>query len=109
MMGFYPVTPGMPVYDLGSPVFDRVTIRLQNGKTLSVVCHNNSKDNKYIQSIRVNDKPSTRVWFKHADIGNGGRIELQMGNTPNEKLGSEPADFPPSSMAVNPAAFEKAD
>ena len=37
MMGFYPVTPGVPVYDLGSPVFDRVTIRLHNGKTLRIV------------------------------------------------------------------------
>jgi predicted alpha-1,2-mannosidase len=107
MMGFYPVTPGVPVYDLCSPVFDRVTIRLQNGKTLSIVCHNNSKDNKYIQSIRVNGKPSELVWFKHADIAEGGRIELQMGNTPNEKLGAQPADFPPSSMGVNPAEFEK--
>jgi predicted alpha-1,2-mannosidase len=109
MMGFYPVTPGVPIYDLCSPVFDRVTIRLENGKTLSIVCHNNSKDNKYIQSIRLNGKPLQQVWFKHADIMNGGRIELQMGNTPNEKLGADPADFPPSSISINPAAFQAAD
>ena len=40
MMGFYPVTPGVPVYNLASPVFDRITIRLHNGKTLIIICRN---------------------------------------------------------------------
>src|SRR6202171_2186408 len=100
MMGFYPVTPGVPVYNLASPVFDRITIRLHNGKTLKIVCTNNSKDNKYIQSILLDGKPLNQVWFRHADIVNGGTLELQMGNTPNEKLGSDPASFPPSEMAL---------
>ena len=105
MMGFYPVTPGVPVYDLASPVFDRITIRLHNGKTLRIVCQNNSKDNKYIQSIRLNGKPLNQVWFRHADIVNGGTLELQMGNTPNEKLGSDLASFPPSEMALRLSDF----
>ena len=109
MMGFYPVTPGVPVYDLAGPVFDRITIQLQNGKTLKIICRNNSANNKYIQSIRVNGQPSQRVWFRHADIVNGGTIELQMGDTPNLKLGSDPADFPPSAMSVNPAILETKD
>ncbi|MDB6018232.1 MAG: alpha,2-mannosidase [Pedosphaera sp.] len=98
MMGLYPVTPGVPIYDLCSPVFNRVTIKLHNGKTLKIICKENSRDNKYIQSIRLNGKPLNQVWFKHADIANGGTLELQMGNTPNEKLGADPADFPPSTM-----------
>jgi predicted alpha-1,2-mannosidase len=106
MMGFYPVTPGVPIYDLASPVFDRITIRLHNGKTLKIICKNNSKDNKYIQSIELNGKPLNQVWFKHADIVNGGTLELQMGNTPNEKLGADPSEFPPSGLTVNPATFE---
>src|SRR5712671_4083279 len=108
MMGFYPVTPGVPVYDLASPVFDRITIRLHNGKTLSIICRNNSKDNKYIQSIRLNGKALNQVWFRHADIVKGGTLELQMGNTPNEKLGSDPASFPPSEMALKPSDFAHA-
>ncbi len=100
MMGFYPVTPGVPIYNLASPVFDRITINLHNGKTLKIICPNNSKDNKYIQSIRLNGKPLNQVWFRHADIVNGGTLELQMGNTPNEKLGSDPASFPPSEIAL---------
>jgi len=90
----------VPIYNLASPVFDRITINLHNGKTLKIICRNNSKDNKYIQSIRLNGEPLNQVWFRHAEIINGGTLELQMGNTPNERLGSDPASFPPSAMAL---------
>jgi predicted alpha-1,2-mannosidase len=105
MMGFYPTVPGVPAYDIGSPVFDSVTIRLHNGKTFRIVCKNNSHDNKYIQSIQLNGKPSEKVWLRHADIVNGGTLELAMGNTPNRSLGTQPANFPPSAMALNPESF----
>jgi putative alpha-1,2-mannosidase len=105
MMGFYPVTPGVPIYDLASPVFDRITVRLHNGKTLRIVCRDNSKNNKYIQSILLNGKPLQQVWFKHSDISNGGTIELQMGDVPNEKLGADAASLPPSSLTVDPGQF----
>jgi predicted alpha-1,2-mannosidase len=108
MMGFYPVTPGVPIYDLGSPVFDRTTIHLHNGKTIRIICRNNSLDNKYIQSIRLDGKPLNQVWFRHADIVNGGTLILQMGNTPNKELGADPSMFPPSAMSINPATFETA-
>lgn len=102
MMGFYPVTPGVPVYNICSPVFNKTSIHLQNGNTFSIVCRNNSGNNKYIQSIRLNGKPLNQVWFRHADLENGGHLVLQMGNTPNEKLGADPATFPPSSMSTDP-------
>jgi predicted alpha-1,2-mannosidase len=104
MMGFYPVTPGVPVYELASPVFDRITIRLHTGKTFRISCRNNSESNKYIQSLKLNGEPLPKVWFSHTDIVNGGSLEIQMGNTPNETLGANPASFPPSSMALNPTA-----
>jgi putative alpha-1,2-mannosidase len=103
MLGFYPVSPGVPVYDIGSPVFDRTAIRLHNGKTLQIVARNNSRDNKYIQSLRFNGQPLQQVWFRHADIVNGGTLELQMSNTPNKDLGADPAIFPPSRMGLDPA------
>jgi predicted alpha-1,2-mannosidase len=105
MIGLYPVTPGVPVYDLTSPVFDRITIRLHNGKTFSIVCRNNSPDNKYIQSIKLNGQSQSHVWIKHADVLKGGILELQLGNTPNTALGSNPVDLPPSAMALDPRAF----
>jgi predicted alpha-1,2-mannosidase len=93
MMGLYPATPGVPIYDLCSPVFDRITIHLHNGKTLLIICRNNSRDNKYIQSIRFNGRSQSKVWIRHADIINGGTLELEMGNTPNRELGANPSDF----------------
>jgi predicted alpha-1,2-mannosidase len=105
MMGLYPVTPGVPIYDLGSPVFDRITIHLPHGKSLRIICRNNSRDNKYIQSIKLNGKPLNQVWFKHADIVNGGTLELKMGNQPNLNLGADPTTFPPSAMNLNPSAL----
>jgi predicted alpha-1,2-mannosidase len=102
MMGFYPVTPGVPAYDIGSPVFDKVSIALSNGKTFSIVAHDNSRDNKYVQSLVLNGKPLNRIWFAHADIVNGGILEIQMGNTPNKSLGADPSDYPPAAMEVDP-------
>jgi predicted alpha-1,2-mannosidase len=109
MMGFYPVTPGVPIYDLASPVFDHISIHLHNGKTFQIVCRNNSKDNKYIQSIRLNGNTLRQVWFRHADIANGGTLELEMGNIPNLNLGADPVFLPPSSLAFNPVSCERAN
>ena len=81
------------------------SIQLHNGKTFTIVCHNNSANNKYIQSITLNGQPMTRLWFKHADLVNGGTLELQMGDTPNQTLGADPADLPPSEMGLNPDTF----
>jgi putative alpha-1,2-mannosidase len=105
MMGLYPVTPGVPVYNLTSPVFDRVTVRLHNGRTFSIACRNNSRDNKYIQGIKLNGRSQSRVWIRHADVVNGDTLELEMGDTPNKALGSGAADLPPSAMALNPQDF----
>lgn len=102
MMGFYPVTPGVPIYNLCSPVFDRITIHLPNGKTFQIICDNNSHNNKYIQNIYLNGQPLRQVWFKQTDIANGGTLELKMGNTPNTDLGSQPDTFPPSAINYKP-------
>ncbi|HEY1903513.1 MAG TPA: GH92 family glycosyl hydrolase [Terracidiphilus sp.] len=107
MMGFYPVTPGIPTYDIGSPVFSKTTIHLENGKNFVIVAHDASHDNKYVESIRLNGEPLSQVWFRHADIANGGTLDLTMGNTPNTSLGAAPASFPPASIDVNPEDFDK--
>jgi predicted alpha-1,2-mannosidase len=105
MLGIYPVTPGIPTYDIGSPIFDRAKIELKGGKTLNIVARNNSRENKYVQRITLNGKRLDQVWVRHADIAKGGTLELIMGNTPNKMLGADPALFPPASMNVNPASF----
>jgi predicted alpha-1,2-mannosidase len=105
MLGFYPVTPGVPVYDVGSPVFDKATIHLKNGKDFVILASHNSHDNKYVQTIRLNGKPLNQIWFRHADIADGGTLELTMGDVPNNALGSVGSVLPPNSMTVHPEDF----
>ena len=95
-MGFYPVTAGMPHYVIGSPLFEKVTINLDNGNTFKVVAKNNSKENKYIQSAKLNGKPYNRTYITHDDITAGGVLELEMGNRPNKAWGVGADAVPPS-------------
>jgi predicted alpha-1,2-mannosidase len=105
MMGFYPVTPGIPAYDIVSPVFEKVTIHLRNGKDFVIVARHASKQNKYVQKIVLNGKPLDHVWFRHADLVAGGTLELTMGDTPNTELGAKPETFPPDAIDVHPEAY----
>jgi predicted alpha-1,2-mannosidase len=102
MMGFYPVVPGVPVYEMGSPVFEKVTIQLSNGKKLRLVAKNTSRDNKYISSLQLNGQAQSKVWFRHEDVLKGLTITADMSDTPNLKLGREAADVPPSSLTLDP-------
>ncbi|MBR4994970.1 MAG: GH92 family glycosyl hydrolase [Alistipes sp.] len=95
-MGFYPVTAGLPYYVIGSPLFDKVEINLDNGKTFRVVANNNSADNKYIQSAKLNGKPYNKTYFSHEDILGGGTLELEMGNRPCKQWGVGADAVPPS-------------
>ena len=89
MMGFFPVTPGIPVYAIGSPFFERTTIALPSGKTFTVKAKGFSEENKYIQSARLNGKPLDRSWFTHEELTSGGVLELVMGPQPNKNWGKE--------------------
>ena len=93
-MGFYPVTPGLPIYNIGSPVFEKISIDLDNGKTFTVIANNCSKKNKYIQSAKLNGKEYNKVWFTHEDILNGSTLELEMGEFPNKEWGADPDAAP---------------
>jgi predicted alpha-1,2-mannosidase len=99
-MGFYPVDPASPEYIIGSPIFDRVRLRLGNGKVFEIIAHNNSAQNMYIQSATLNGKPWTKPWFSHADIAKGATLELTMGPEPNKTWGADPHDVPSSMSAA---------
>lgn len=107
MLGFYPVVPGIPVYELGSPVFDRVSIKLHNGKTLRLTAKNTSADNKYLKTVHFNGQPQNRIWFKHADVLKGLTVDLEMSNTPNMGLGADVAELPQSRMELDPGELAK--
>ena len=89
MMGFFPVTPGIPIYAIGSPFFEKTTITLPDGKTFTVKAKYYSEDNKYIQSARLNGKVMDRSWFTHEELTAGGVLELVMGPEPNKDWGKE--------------------
>lgn len=89
MMGFYPITPGIPVYTIGSPVFEKVTIELPDGKKFIIEANGAGEKNKYIQKAWFNGKPLDSPWFKHEDLMKGGQLVLEMGAYPNKSWGNE--------------------
>ncbi|RYG64978.1 glycoside hydrolase family 92 protein, partial [bacterium] len=95
-MGFYPVTVGSPAYNIGSPVFTRVAVDLDNGKKFIIEAKGASDENKYIQSAKLNGVVWDKPWFAHSDIAQGGKLELVMGSRPNKAWGSAPGAVPPS-------------
>jgi putative alpha-1,2-mannosidase len=86
-------------------VFDKATIHLKNGKDFVILARNNSRNNKYVQRIRLNDRQLDQVWFRHAEIASGGTLELVMGDVPNTSIGSTTSEFPPASASVMPEQY----
>ncbi len=95
-LGFYPVTPGFPAYNIGSPLFTNAKVTLANGKIFEIEAKNASDENKYIQSATLNGKVWNKPWFGHDDIKNGGKLILVMGNHPNKLWGADVNAAPPS-------------
>src|SRR5690554_2383 len=88
-MGIYPVTPGSPLYMIGSPLFEKLTLETEKNKIFTVITNNNSPENVYIQRARLNGQPFNRTWISHEEIVSGGILEFEMGPEPNEKWGLE--------------------
>ena len=87
-MGFYPVTPGIPEYSIGSPLFEKVSIRLAGNKQFTILAPNASVVNKYIQSAKFNGQPLLKPVFTHEQLVSGGTLELEMGPKPNKSWGA---------------------
>jgi predicted alpha-1,2-mannosidase len=97
-IGFYPVTPGTPAFNICSPVFTNVSVKLLNNKTFRIVARASNKQNKYIQRATLNGKQWNKPWFSWDDIKDGGVLVLEMGSRPDYKWGSSPSDAPPSGI-----------
>ncbi len=97
-MGFYPVCPGDNAYILGSPVLDKVTIALENGRTFVIRTQNNSVKNMYIQSATLNGKTYSKWFISHEDVLSGGELILKMGPEPDLTRQIIPGDLPSSSV-----------
>lgn len=93
--GFYPFCPGSPCYTIGSPLFAETVLHLEGGKQFVVKAANNSPQNVYIQSAKLNGQPYSKSWLDHKTITAGGTLELQMGPEPNTTWGAAAEDAPP--------------
>ena len=82
MMGFYPLTPGKPVYVWGSPVFKRVVIHQENGRDFIIEAPDATEDAKYVRRIVIDGRESRSVELEHSSIAAGARVELQMSTRP---------------------------
>ncbi|MCD9014663.1 GH92 family glycosyl hydrolase [Parachryseolinea silvisoli] len=87
-MGFYPIVPGLPLYTIGSPVFEKTTIHLPNGKDFQVDALGCSEQNKFIQEAYLNGKRLDGPWMTHTDIVQGGVLKLVMGPRANKTWGA---------------------
>jgi hypothetical protein len=93
-MGIYQVTPGLDYFVIGSPLFDKVTINLENGKKFEIVAKNNSQESVYIQSAKLNGSGYSKSILKYDDIIKGGKLEFEMGAEPAKEWGSRDEDQP---------------
>lgn len=92
-MGFYPATPGSPYYMIGSPLFDKITVRTGE-HNFTIIAHNNSSENRYIQTAQLNGKPLNRSWLLHSEIVDGGLLEFNMGPKPAKNRDSKFKNLP---------------
>lgn len=89
-MGFYPVNPADGTYQLGTPLLDRVSIKVGQGKKFTVTAKNVSDKNIYVQSVELNGKAYNKIFITHQDIMGGATLTFTMGPEPNPKWGTEP-------------------
>ncbi len=102
--GFHPVAPGDGIYILTSPLFNKITFHLvphyATGKTFTILAHDNSPTNLYIQSATLNGQPLNRAWIRHNEITAGGTLELQMAPTPHKSWATAKDQRPPSTISA---------
>lgn len=110
-LGFYPVCPGSDEYIIGSPIFDKVTLNLENGKKLVIDSKNNNKKNRYIESMTVNGETYNKNYLTHKQLTEGSTLVFDMSATPNKQRGiadeDRPYSFTNDLKANNPKLFKK--
>ena len=97
-MGFYPVTPGSGIYAMGTPLFPRITLRLENGKQFVIRADDVNKGNFYVQSAKLNGIPHAASFISHQEIMKGGELIFSMGSRPDKSWGSGEGDIPVSAI-----------
>ncbi|EAQ99990.1 GH92 family glycosyl hydrolase [Maribacter sp. HTCC2170] len=93
-LGFYPVTPGVDEYVIGSPLFKKASIYLENGNRFEISAPENSGKNFYIQSASLNGAEYDKSYLKYEDIQKGGKLQFNMDNQPNKNWANEDSSVP---------------
>lgn len=104
-LGFYQVTPGIPRYAIGTPLFPDAKIHLPNGRVFHIVARRDSAQAIYIQSATLNGKPLERFWLTHAEIVSGGTLVFRMSSVPSltwpdQKSGSKDTTAKPANSST---------
>lgn len=93
-LGFYPVCPGTDQYVMGTPLFQKATLRLENGKTVVVNASNPGPTNRYVSAVKINGNPYSKNWFSHKAMMDGAVIDFIMSGSPEKTRGINEEDFP---------------
>lgn len=93
-LGMYPVAPGTDEYVLGSPLFKKVTLKLENGKTFTISAPNNSSETRYIEGATLNGKAYSKNFLKYNTVMEGGNLSFKMSTEPNKNRGITLDDAP---------------
>jgi len=93
-MGFYPVTPGSDQYVLGAPLFNKITLTLENGNKIEINAPNNNANNRYIDRVDYEGKEYTKNYLNHSLLMKGAKIDIKMVARPNMKRGIADDDMP---------------
>ncbi|WP_229429483.1 GH92 family glycosyl hydrolase [Massilia sp. ZL223] len=90
-LGFYPVTPGVNQYVVGTPLFKKATVKLENGRSFTVSAKG---DGRYVDALRVNGRAVERNWLGHEELMGGAKLDFSMSAKPNMKRGTREQDAP---------------
>ncbi|HEY1112184.1 MAG TPA: GH92 family glycosyl hydrolase [Chitinophagaceae bacterium] len=105
-MGFYPVCPATDQYVLGTPLFKKLTVRLENGRQVVISAPGTSDARRYVQAVQWNGKTHAKNWVSHQELQKGGTLNFTMNDTPNKTRGTAPSAYPYSlSTAEEAGAF----
>ena len=93
-MGFYPVCPAVNEYVLGAPLFQKITLELENGNELVINAPGNNAHNRYVNELKINGKVSTKNYLDHNELMRGAILDFEMTDKPNRNRGTDEEDFP---------------
>ena len=93
-LGFYPVCPGSDQYVVGSPLFDKVTVNLENGNKFVIDAGKNHPSRRYISNMKLNGEDYSKTYLTHKDLMDGAKIDVELSETPNKTRGINKSDYP---------------